>query len=223
MFRKYGKVAVGVHFAVYFTGLGGKERKRKTTGGGGECSLSSLFLTHIRTLSLSNKRTPLKLDSKNTETACYIAVERGVKVDKFLRGWGLMGEKKEREGGADAGAELPRGAGATVAAASTSGQRQQLGHEDDEDDDGRNWFARALSGRGSSLALAFVANKALFPVRAPITLGLTPAVARALRVNAARSAASAASAGGCGKGGKGGGGGSGGSGSNGGGGGGSPQ
>ena len=29
MFRKYGKVAVGVHFAVYFTGLGGKERKEK--------------------------------------------------------------------------------------------------------------------------------------------------------------------------------------------------
>lgn len=151
-----------------------------------------------------------------------------MKVDKFLRGWGLMGEKKEKV--REAATELPRGAaagGAGAATASTSGQ-----HDDDDEDDGRNWFARALSGRGSSLALAFVANKALFPVRAPITLGLTPAVARALRVNAARSAAASASSsssttnGGAKSGNGGGGGGSGGSGSsNGGGGGGgaSPQ
>jgi hypothetical protein len=29
MFRKYGKVAVGVHFAVYFSGLGGKRKGKK--------------------------------------------------------------------------------------------------------------------------------------------------------------------------------------------------
>ncbi len=46
-------------------------------------------------------------------------------------------------------------------------------------------WARTLAGGGSSLALAFVANKALFPLRAPVTLALTPAVARALRVRAA--------------------------------------
>ena len=40
------------------------------------------------------------------------------------------------------------------------------------------WLARTLAGGGSSLALAFVANKALFPLRAPITVALTPAVAR---------------------------------------------
>ena len=34
MFRKYGKVAVGVHFAVYFTGLGGKRVDRKREEGG---------------------------------------------------------------------------------------------------------------------------------------------------------------------------------------------
>lgn len=97
-----------------------------------------------------------------------------------------MGEKKEKT----PTVELPREAGAAGVASATSPSGQQH-HEDDDDD--RNWLARALSGRGSSLALAFVANKALFPVRAPITLGLTPAVARALRVNAARSAAASAS------------------------------
>lgn len=29
MFRKYGKVAVGVHFAVYFSGLGGERKGKK--------------------------------------------------------------------------------------------------------------------------------------------------------------------------------------------------
>jgi len=97
-----------------------------------------------------------------------------------------MGEKKEKvgvEGGGGREGRVPS------AAASTSSSSSSPAHEDHEEDDGRNWFARALSGHGSSLALAFVANKALFPVRAPITLGLTPAVARALRANAAASAA----------------------------------
>lgn len=42
----------------------------------------------------------------------------------------------------------------------------------------RGWLDKALSGGSSTLALAFLCNKALFPVRTPITLGLTPAVAR---------------------------------------------
>ena len=116
-----------------------------------------------------------------------------MKIDKFLRGWGLMSEKKREEVTAstttatltDPGRNAA-GAGAASSSSSSAGSGEQ-----EVEDDGRNWFARALSGHGSSLALAFVANKALFPVRAPITLGLTPAVARALRVNAARSAAAA--------------------------------
>lgn len=42
----------------------------------------------------------------------------------------------------------------------------------------RGWFNNLLSGPSSSIALAFLCNKALLPVRAPITLGLTPMVAR---------------------------------------------
>ena len=109
-----------------------------------------------------------------------------------------MGEKKQKEveveGTAAAATTTDPGRAAAGAAASSSGSSSSHHHDaDDEDEHGRNWFTRALSGHGSSLALAFVANKALFPVRAPITLGLTPAVARALRVNAARSAGAASS------------------------------
>ncbi len=53
---------------------------------------------------------------------------------------------------------------------------QQL--KDDADPKERGWFTNLLTGPSSSLALAFLCNKALMPVRAPITLGLTPMVAR---------------------------------------------
>lgn len=42
----------------------------------------------------------------------------------------------------------------------------------------QSWMRKVLSGSSSTLALAFIANKALFPVRTPITLALTPFVAR---------------------------------------------
>ncbi|KAL3161943.1 hypothetical protein ABBQ38_009025 [Trebouxia sp. C0009 RCD-2024] len=57
----------------------------------------------------------------------------------------------------------------------------------------RGWFNNLLSGPSSSIALAFLCNKALLPVRAPITLGLTPMVARALHQRAATAATAAAS------------------------------
>ena len=50
--------------------------------------------------------------------------------------------------------------------------------KEDGDSDKRGWFANLLSGPGSTVALAFLCNKALLPVRVPITVGLTPAVAR---------------------------------------------
>ena len=42
----------------------------------------------------------------------------------------------------------------------------------------RSWLDRMLSGGSSTFALAFICNKALFPIRTPITLALTPTVAR---------------------------------------------
>jgi hypothetical protein len=50
--------------------------------------------------------------------------------------------------------------------------------EDKKED---SWLERAVSGSSSTVALAFVCNKALFPIRTPITLALTPTVARFLR------------------------------------------
>ena len=42
----------------------------------------------------------------------------------------------------------------------------------------RSWIAKAVTSGGSSFAIAFLCTKALLPVRVPLTLGLTPVVAR---------------------------------------------
>jgi hypothetical protein len=52
----------------------------------------------------------------------------------------------------------------------------------------RGWFANLLTGPGSSLAIAFLCTKALLPVRVPITMALTPPVARLLHQRAADAA-----------------------------------
>jgi hypothetical protein len=47
------------------------------------------------------------------------------------------------------------------------------------------WLSKSLSGGGSTIAMAILLNKAMFPIRTPITLGLTPYVARVLGRRAA--------------------------------------
>lgn len=42
----------------------------------------------------------------------------------------------------------------------------------------RTWLEKAVAGPGSTIALAFICNKALMPIRVPVTIALTPAVAR---------------------------------------------
>lgn len=54
--------------------------------------------------------------------------------------------------------------------------------EEDVPPEEQGWVRRMLEGSSSSLALAFIANKALIPVRAPITIALTPPVARCVCV-----------------------------------------
>lgn len=108
--RKYGRVALAVHFTVYFSFWFG----------------------------------------------CYVALEKSVDVRGTLEHYGLLSAKTYDETANEAPEE-------------------------------RGWLDRTLSGGGSSVALAFLCNKALFPVRTPITVGLTPVVARYLqRMRAAR-------------------------------------
>lgn len=97
LFRKYGRVAIGVHIGVYTTFLAG----------------------------------------------CYIAVDQKLDLKGALVNIGLIHE---------------------------AGEGEEPG-----------WLDKTLSGGGSTIAMAVLLNKALFPIRTPITLALTPYVARVLR------------------------------------------
>ncbi|KAL4458575.1 hypothetical protein ABPG75_013440 [Micractinium tetrahymenae] len=126
LFKKYGKIAIGVHFTVYFSFLAG----------------------------------------------CYVAIDNHVDVKGPLQKIGLLSKDSVDE------------AAAAEAAAGEPGAAQQQQQQQQQQAE-KGWLDRVLSGGSSTLALAFICNKALFPVRTPITLGLTPVVARVLRHRAA--------------------------------------
>lgn len=69
MFRKYGKVAVGVHFAVYFSGLGGKKGMGRERGSKEKVFATRGALTLVPSLllfrTLSRSRPPHKHDKNN--------------------------------------------------------------------------------------------------------------------------------------------------------------
>ena len=49
---------------------------------------------------------------------------------------------------------------------------------DEEQAGEQSWLRKTLHDGSSALLIAFICNKATMPIRAPITVGLTPVVAR---------------------------------------------
>jgi hypothetical protein len=161
LYKKYGRVALGVHFGVYFTFLAG-----------GYHSLAHRHSHRSPTFLLHSHISPtltLFLPTTNPlyySPGCYVAVDNKVDVRGVLENYGLLGKKKiSKEGGG----------GLEKTASSSSSQEA-------------GWMEKVLTGGSSTLALAFICNKALFPVRAPITVGLTPVIAKWLRVRVAQKA-----------------------------------
>lgn len=134
LFRKYGKVALGVHFSV---------------------SAASI-------------------------TGLYIAVKNNVDVEAMLEKIGMPGLSKQGEEG-DKNPNLPQQNPQVISA-------DGFVIEEAFNKDGvaapppkqRNRTAELAASSGGALAVALLLNKALFPVRVPITLGLTPPIARFL-------------------------------------------
>jgi hypothetical protein len=97
-------------------------------------------------------------------TCCYAAIKNNVDAGAVLQRVGLYSASMEKEEAEDIqkyeavaseGAPLPK------------------------EEDRQSAVHAAVSG-GGALALAFLCNKALMPVRIPITVALTPPVARML-------------------------------------------
>lgn len=138
LFRKYGKVAIGVHLAVYATFFAGE------SAGGAADSVTTGNLLPPVLPRLACSPDPL---CSISPAGCYVAVDQKVDVRGLLSKVGLLSAKTYDETA-------------------------------DVDPEHRSWVDKALTGGSSTIALAFLCNKALFPVRTPITLALTPTVAR---------------------------------------------
>ncbi|XP_073124147.1 uncharacterized protein [Henckelia pumila] len=85
----------------------------------------------------------------------YVAIKSNIDVESMLERVGMPGVGKEKK--VEEAPEMGSDSGKV-----------------------RNRTAELASSSGGALALAVLINKALFPVRVPITLALTPPVARFL-------------------------------------------
>ncbi|CAM6016417.1 unnamed protein product [Sphagnum balticum] len=110
-------------------------------------------------------------------TGCYVAIKNNVDVGAILERAGLFSssEKEETEQAAAAAAADLQSYESSLA---MEGSGDEVLLQTDVKEKNRI-HAAAVSG-GGALALAFLCNKALMPVRIPITIALTPAVARLL-------------------------------------------
>ncbi|KAL6497921.1 hypothetical protein OROHE_026767 [Orobanche hederae] len=96
-------------------------------------------------------------------TGLYVAVKNNVDVESMLEKVGLPSLLKEKD---TKSSDLPSGNLETTI-------DQTVVKE-------RNRTADLAASSGGALTLAFLINKALFPVRVPITLALTPPLAKFL-------------------------------------------
>ncbi|XP_073106435.1 uncharacterized protein [Elaeis guineensis] len=131
LMKKYGKVALGVHFSVSGASITGLYVAIKNN-----VDVESLF----QKVGLLNKD-PSAGSTSSSGAGGHPSSDRAVALDSC-----------------DAGA-LPPPVGV---------------------DKKRNRTAELAASSGGALALAILCNKALFPVRVPITIALTPPIARFL-------------------------------------------
>ncbi|KAF8410387.1 hypothetical protein HHK36_002915 [Tetracentron sinense] len=130
LMKKYGKVALGVHFSV---------------------STASI-------------------------TGLYVAIKNNVDVESIFEKVGISGVSKEE----------PEKIETSIPRSETSDgfvieENQELPMSSDQQiTKKKNRTAELAASSGGALALAVLCNKALFPIRVPITIALTPPIARFL-------------------------------------------
>lgn len=134
----------------------------------------------------------------------YFAISHNVDVNKLLERVGLASEEAVEHQAADLQVEMdkfgiPGGPrinhteqAGTSGSDQTEGKVLPGGESKDETKKGPlgGFSGKTVQG-GSALALAVLANKALFPIRVPITLALTPYVSRLLSKRGVQAAAQA--------------------------------
>ncbi|CAI0408001.1 unnamed protein product, partial [Linum tenue] len=134
LLKKYGKVALGVHFSV---------------------SAASI-------------------------TGLYVAVRNNVDVESVFDKLHLPGLSSKESSTAEQVQEQQARPIEVEAHHRPTAESRTVVVTGEEETKGRSRVAELAASSGGALALALLFNKALFPIRVPITLALTPPIARAL-------------------------------------------
>lgn len=129
LFKKYGKVALGVHFSVSAASIAG----------------------------------------------LYVAIKNNVDVESMFEKFGIGVSSKEEEQINNA-QNLPQ----TNSEISDGFVSDETPQDQTNSMKKRNRTAELAASSGGALAMALLCNKALFPIRVPITLALTPPISRFL-------------------------------------------
>ncbi|XP_064990696.1 uncharacterized protein LOC135628144 [Musa acuminata AAA Group] len=111
-------------------------------------------------------------------TGFYVAIKNNVDVESVFERVGLSSGVSEKDRAADtsssSSSSFPSVDAVILDGVDSSAPREeQLQRR-------RNRTAELAASSGGALALAILCNKALFPVRVPITIALTPPIARFL-------------------------------------------
>jgi len=105
---------------------------------------------------------------------CYFAAENKFKLEHYLINYGLLTGLQP--------SPLQFNRTMNLLSASVRYKRGFCCAENDLRADAnpeeRSWLAKAVTSSGSSFAVAFLCTKALLPVRVPLTIGITPVIAR---------------------------------------------
>lgn len=109
-------------------------------------------------------------------TGLYIAIKNNVDVESVIDNWHLPGVSKPTEQQHPPPSSSSSQDGSIVEINNDNGNESTVIEEEKKK---RNLTA-GLAASGGALTLAVLCNKALFPIRLPITIVLTPPVARFL-------------------------------------------
>ncbi|XP_022726977.1 uncharacterized protein LOC111282938 [Durio zibethinus] len=105
-------------------------------------------------------------------TGFYVAIKNNVDVQSLFNNFHIMGLSKEQKN-QNPSPQSPTQNGYLM---EESIEKPTVVIEEKE----KNWIAELATSTGGALTLAVLCNKALFPVRVPITIALTPSIARFL-------------------------------------------
>ncbi|KAF8701039.1 hypothetical protein HU200_033934 [Digitaria exilis] len=109
----------------------------------------------------------------------YVAINNNVDVEAVFRRFGISPGVAVGGEGSTGPAPGPAGRDEALRDAALPPRPSDVLQEDPERPP-RNRTMELVASSGGALTLAVLCNKALFPVRVPITIALTPPVARAL-------------------------------------------